>query len=46
MYRVDESKCAGCGSCVAVCPSESISLLNASRSLCTPFRLLRAGLAK
>ena len=28
MYRVVESKCTGCGTCVEVCPAEAIKLVN------------------
>lgn len=28
MYRVDESKCTGCGSCVEVCPVGAIELVD------------------
>ena len=28
MYKVDVSKCTGCGSCVEVCPVEAIKLVD------------------
>jgi len=28
MYKVDESKCTGCGSCAEVCPSEAIKVVD------------------
>lgn len=26
MYKVDVNKCSGCGTCIEVCPTESISM--------------------
>jgi len=28
MYKVDATKCTGCGSCVEVCPSEAIKVVD------------------
>lgn len=33
MFKVDESKCDGCGTCVEVCPLEAISLVNEKASI-------------
>jgi NAD-dependent dihydropyrimidine dehydrogenase PreA subunit len=27
MYKVDEAKCTGCGTCIDVCPNEAIALV-------------------
>jgi len=27
MYKVDQTKCTGCGNCVEVCPAEAIKLV-------------------
>lgn len=33
MYKVDKSKCTGCGSCVEVCPVEAIKLVGEKASI-------------
>ena len=42
MYKVDESKCTGCGTCVDTCPNEAIALV-AEKAKIDPDECLECG---
>jgi electron transport complex protein RnfB len=45
LAEVDESKCTGCGNCVAVCPKHCFSLMPQSRSVYVTCRTTKKGKA-